>query len=86
MLPIVVVVAIIVPAVFNVPSGHENESIILFLGVCSAVLIRAWSGTFTVQLFAFNRLDLQNLVNFTNLIVQTGIILLISPSMVRTLR
>ncbi len=45
---------------------------LLFLGVCAAFLLRSWSGNFTVQLFAYNRLDLQNLVNLTNLIVQTG--------------
>src|SRR5690606_21305325 len=43
----------------------------------AATLIRFWSGNFTVQLFAYNRLDLQNLVNLTNIVVQVGLIVLL---------
>jgi O-antigen/teichoic acid export membrane protein len=77
MIPVVLVVAYFVPSIFNVPAGQEAGAILLFLGVSASFLIRAWSGNFTVQLFAYNRLDLQNLVNFTNLIVQTGLIVLL---------
>ncbi|PKP52618.1 MAG: polysaccharide biosynthesis protein, partial [Candidatus Altiarchaeales archaeon HGW-Altiarchaeales-3] len=76
MIPIFTVVAIFVPSIFNVPIGQENGTILLFLGVNAAFLIRSWSGNFTVQLFAYNRLDLQNFVNLTNLVVQTGLIIL----------
>jgi membrane protein EpsK len=74
MVPVVVAIAYFIPTIFNVPAGQESGSIILFLGVCGALLLRAWSGNFTVQLFAYNRLDLQNLVNLANLLVQTGLI------------
>jgi len=77
MIPVILVVAYFIPTIFHVPAGQENDAILLFLGVSAAFLIRAWSGNFTVQLFAYNRLDLQNLVNLTNLIVQTGLIVLL---------
>ena len=76
MVPVVIVVAWFVPSIFQVPAGQEGGAILLFLGVCTSFLIRFWTGNFTVQLFAYNRLDLQNLVNLVNLIVQTGLIVL----------
>jgi len=76
MVPIVLVVALYAPSIFNVPTGQESGAILLFLGVFLAFLIRSWSGNFTVQLFAFNRLDLQNIVHLVNLIVQTGLMVL----------
>jgi len=76
MVPVVIVVAWFVPSIFHVPAGQESGAILLFLGVCASFLIRSWTGNFTVQLFAYNRLDLQNLVNLVNLIVQTGLIVL----------
>ncbi|HOB19052.1 MAG TPA: oligosaccharide flippase family protein [Candidatus Methanoculleus thermohydrogenotrophicum] len=77
MIPVILVVAYFAPSIFHVPAGQETGAILLFLGVSAAFLIRSWSGNFTVQLFAYNRLDLQNLVNLTNLIVQTGLIVLL---------
>lgn len=77
MIPIVVAVAFLIPSIFSVPAGQETGAMILFLGVCGSVLLRAWSGNYTVQLFAYNRLDLQNLVNVTNLGIQTGLIILL---------
>jgi len=74
MIPIVIVVAWLVPSIFNVPAGQENDTFLLFLGVCSSFLIRSWSGNFTVQLFAYNRLDLQNYVDIINILIQTGLI------------
>lgn len=77
MVPIVMVVAYLIPVIFSVAPGQEQGAIFLFLGVCAAFLLRSWSGNFTVQLFAYNRLDLQNLVNLTNLVLQTGLIVLL---------
>ena len=74
MIPIVVTVAWLAPFIFHVPAGQESSAIFLFLGVSTATLIRFWSGNYTVQLFAYNRLDLQNLVNLTNIVVQVGLI------------
>lgn len=75
--PVVLVVARFIPSIFDVPTGQESRAILLFLEVCAAFLIRSWAGNFTIQLFAYNRLDLQNLVNLVNLLVQTGLIVLL---------
>ncbi len=75
MVPLILIVAFFIPEIFSVPSGYENDAIILFIGVCIAFMIRAWSGNFTVQLFAYNRIDFQNIVNITNLVVQTSLII-----------
>jgi len=77
MVPIVLAVAWFIPSIFHVPVGQERGATFLFLGVCTSFLIRSWTGNFTVQLFAYNRLDLQNLVDITNVIVQTGLIVLL---------
>jgi membrane protein EpsK len=77
MVPIVLAVAWFIPSIFHVPVGQERGATFLFLGVCTSFLIRSWTGNFTVQLFAYNRLDLQNLVDITNVIVQTGVIVLL---------
>lgn len=77
MVPIVLAVACFVPSIFHVPAGQERGAILLFMGVSIAFLLRSWSGNFTVQLFAYNRLDLQNLVNITNVVVQAGLIVLL---------
>lgn len=76
MIPVAIGVSLFVPVLFHVPSGQETGMTLLFIGVCMAFFIRAWSGNFTVQLFAYNRIDLQNLVNCINLIVQTGLIVI----------
>lgn len=80
MIPVVLAIAFSVPVIFNVPAAQSSQVTILFLGVCTAFLLRSWSGTFTVQLFAYNRLDLRNLVDLTNLVVQTGLIVLFFTS------
>jgi membrane protein EpsK len=76
MAPIATIIAYSIPGIFNVPSGEETDVVLLFIGVFAAFLISSWSGNFTVQLFAYNRLDLQNIVNSTNVLVQTGFIVL----------
>ncbi len=76
MIPVIFVVAYFIPSIFNVPAGQESGTVLLFLGVSAAFLLRSWSGNFTVQLFAYNRLDLQNLVNITSVVIQTGLIVL----------
>jgi O-antigen/teichoic acid export membrane protein len=75
MIPVVILISVFAPIIFNVPPGQETGAIFLFLGVSIAFLIRSWSGNFTVSLFAYNRLDLLNLVNIVNVIVQVLLII-----------
>lgn len=86
MLPLIVLVSYYAPSFFEIPTSQENAARILFLGVISSFLLRAWSSNFGVSLFAYNRLDLQNLINAVNVLVQVGLIILFfrfySPSLV----
>jgi membrane protein EpsK len=77
MIPVILTIAYFIPLLFNIPAGQESGAIVLFLCVSAAFLIRSLCGNYTVQLFAYNRLDLQNFVNVTNLIVQTGLIVIL---------
>jgi len=68
------------------PTSEENAARILFLGVIGSFLLRAWGSNFGVSLFAYNRLDLQNMVNTVNILIQVGLIVLLfklySPNLV----
>lgn len=77
MLPFVFLISYYLPSFFGIPASQENAARILFLGVISSVLLRAWGSNFGVSLFAYNRLDLQNLVNAINLLVQVSTIILL---------
>lgn len=85
-LPFVVLISYYAPSFFDIPTSQENAARILFLGVISSFLLRAWGSNFGVSLFAYNRLDLQNLVNAVNILVQVGLIILLfrlySPNLV----
>jgi membrane protein EpsK len=85
MVPVVILISLYAPVIFDVPVGQESGAIYLFLGASSAFLIRSWSGNFTVSLFAYNRLDLLNLVNVVNVVVQVILIVsffsLLGPSL-----
>ena len=76
MVPVVALLSFFAPAIFNVPSGQGTETILLFLGVSSAFLIRSWSANFTVSLFAYNRLDLLKIINILNNVIQILMIIL----------
>lgn len=86
MLPFVVLISYYAPSFFEIPTSQENAARILFLGVISSFLLRAWGSNFGVSLFAYNRLDLQNLVNAVNILVQVGLIVVLfklySPNLV----
>lgn len=86
MFPFVVLVSYYAPSFFKIPTSEENATRILFLGVISSFLLRAWGSNFGVSLFAYNRLDLQNLVNIVNILVQVGLIILLfrlySPNLI----
>lgn len=86
MLPFVILISYYAPSFFEIPAGQENATRILLLGVISSFLLQAWGSNFGVSLFAYNRLDLQNLINIINIIIQVGLIVLLfklySPSLV----
>ncbi|HMK47350.1 MAG TPA: MATE family efflux transporter [Methanocella sp.] len=76
MIPLIIIIAYNVPHIFNIPPGQDNDVRLFFLGVFTAFLITTWTGNFTVQLFALNRIDLQIIVNATIFLTQNGLIVL----------
>ena len=73
MMPVVIAVSYYVPVIFNVPAGQETGAILLVLCTCISFFISSLVGTYTVQLYAFNRLDLSNLVNIVSILLQAGL-------------
>jgi len=76
MIPIVLLISYYAPLFFSIPANQKLDTILLFFGIISAFLVRMWGSNFGVTLFAYNRLDLQNIVNLVNLIVQVGCIII----------
>ena len=76
MIPVVLVVSYFIPVIFNVPAGQETGTIILFICASGAFFLRSLNGTYTVQLFACNRIDYINLVNIVNFLVQVILIVI----------
>lgn len=74
-IPVVALLSYYAPKFFNVPAGQEFQVMLLFFGVSAAFLIRSWSCNFTVSLFAYNRLDLLNLLNIISAIIQVSLII-----------
>lgn len=75
-LPFVVLISYYAPSFFDIPTNQENTARILFLGVISSFLLRAWGSNFGVSFFALNRLDLQNIINSINIIIQVALIII----------
>ena len=76
LLPISLLIAFLAPTFFSIGDVAATDVIWLFALVFISVLIRTWSSTFMVPLFAHNRLDLRNYVEISNLVVQVGLIVL----------
>ena len=77
LIPLIILLSFYAPIFFNVPIGQESEVVLLFLGVFSAFLLRSWSGSFTVLLYAYNRLDLLNLLNIMSVLIQLSLIVVL---------
>lgn len=74
MIPLVLIISYYSLIFFDIPVKQKQDAFILFIGVIGALLIRTWGSNFGVSLFAFNRLDLQNIINTVNIILQTALI------------
>ena len=74
LVPVALFVACCAPLIFDIGNENPIDVILLFSLVFGSILIRTWSSNFQVPLFANNRLDLQNIVNATNLIAQIVIV------------
>jgi O-antigen/teichoic acid export membrane protein len=74
--PILVIVSYYSPLFFDIPIDQRQDAFLLFLGVMGSLLVRTWGGNFGVSLFAYNRLDLQNIINSINLVLQVVFIII----------
>lgn len=70
MIPLILIVSYYSPIFFNIPINQKKDAFILFLGVMGSLLVRTLGNNYGVSLFAFNRLDLQNITYSLNIIVQ----------------
>ncbi|WMW25426.1 polysaccharide biosynthesis protein [Methanolobus sediminis] len=77
LLPLVFVISFYAPDYFSIPDEQKKDATILFIGVISAFLLRAWGSNFGVALFAHNRLDLQNTINSIDILVRLFFILIL---------
>lgn len=86
LIPFALAAAWYAPVFFNIGDQSTTDVFLLFVLIFSSVLIRAWSSNFMVILFAYNRLDLRNYVNCTNLFMQLILVvtlfLYLGPSLV----
>lgn len=76
-IPILVIISYYSPLFFDIPINQRQDAFILFLGIMGSLLIRTWGGNFGVSLFAYNRLDLQNIINSINLLLQVIFIIIL---------
>ena len=77
-LPIIIVVHIM-HLLFRKSQQTRDMMLIYFLGTILSFLISTLGGVFGVSLFAYNRLDLQNILSISVIVIQVaGIILLFS--------
>lgn len=75
LIPFALAAAWYAPVFFNIGNQSAIDVFLLFALIFGSVLIRAWSSNFMVVLFAYNRLDLRNYVNCTNLFTQLVLVL-----------
>jgi len=73
--PLVVLVALLSPTLFEIGPSAAIDVQILFACVIASMLIASWGTNFQMVLFANNRLDHQNIMKVTQLAVQTGLII-----------
>lgn len=77
MLPIVFLISYYAPVFFEIPFDQKQDAMLLFIGVITAFLLRAWTSNFGVSLFAHNRLDLQKIIDSINVLVQVFLIIIL---------
>lgn len=76
-LPVIIIISYYTPVFFEVPINQRYDAYLLFLGTILSFLISTFGGVFGVSLFAYNRLDLQNILSISNLFIKVGVIVLL---------
>jgi len=76
-LPIIIVVSYYAPTFFEVSTNQRYDAYLLFLGTILSFLISTLGGVFGVSLFAYNRLDLQNILSISDIVIKVAVIILL---------
>ncbi|MBQ2771091.1 MAG: lipopolysaccharide biosynthesis protein [Methanocorpusculum sp.] len=76
LLPVVLIVAVFSPHIFNIGEVAANDVVILFALVFVSALLNMIKANFTLSLTSYNRLDLKNYVAIFQTILQIGLIVL----------
>jgi len=76
-LPIVAVVVIFIPRLFNIPQGQEFFAQYLFLAIFAGYLLGVFRSSFSVSSWALNRFDLRNIFVALYYIVRAGFVALL---------
>lgn len=74
-IPLLLLLALSVPVIFDVPAGQSSDSILLFAGVLGASIIDAWGGSFNISMFVRNRLDIYAVILIVQRVSQAVFIL-----------
>lgn len=74
LLPILGGLSYLSPSLFNVPSGEERATQLLFATVMLAFLFVFFRSIFTTSPFAYNRLDLRNFIIASNILFRIGFV------------
>ena len=77
MIPVAIVIAVLSPFLFDIGSVLSLDVQILFACILTSMLISAWGTNFQTVFFVSNRLDLQNVIKITQLLLQTGFIVIL---------
>ncbi|MDO9523800.1 MAG: oligosaccharide flippase family protein [Methanocorpusculum sp.] len=84
--PISILIAISSPSFFDIGDSAVVDVVLLFSLIFISVLLRAFGSTFMTTLFAYNRMDLRNIVNIVYqlipVILIVSIFLIFGPSLV----
>lgn len=73
-MPIALAVSFASPWIFETGSISDTEVVLFFMLILGSILISTLKSNFMVVLFAYNRLDLRNIVTITQTLVQVGLI------------
>jgi len=73
--PLVVILSLYFPAIFDMPPTWERDSSLLFLLVASSFFVTVLGGCFSVSCFVHSRFVYTNAVNLAGLLVRVGLTL-----------
>lgn len=74
LVPLIVIFALSVPQIFDVPSKYNKDAQLLFLAIMVMFVVSTWKSNFAISPYALNRLDLRNSIDISSVILRVLII------------